>query len=160
MRVFDASSMIHAWDNYPLKQFPGLWEWIAGQVGGNEIVMPSVAFEEVNHKTPECGTWLRDNALKQLEASVLILQDAMRIKALLEIAGDRYHAKGVNENDILIIATARLHASELISDEEKQPTLSRVLSKRKIPAVCLMPEVAVHCFNFIEYIRASGVVFR
>ena len=32
MQVFDASSMIHAWDNYPEPQFPGLWSWLAFQL--------------------------------------------------------------------------------------------------------------------------------
>ena len=89
-----------------------------------------------------------------------ILVDAMRIKGLLGVVGDNYHAKGVGENDILIIATARAHGVELVSDEEKQPTRPQVISKSKIPAVCDMAGVAVTCINFIEYIKRSEAVFR
>ena len=160
MRAFDASSMIYAWDNYPIGQFPPLWEWMASQVKAKELVLPSVAFEEVRNKAPECGEWLKDNNLEQLAISNAILQDAKRIKDLLGIMGDNYHAKGVGENDLLIIATARLHGVELVSDEERQPTLPQVSSKRKIPAVCVMASVSVVCINFIDYIKASGEVFR
>jgi predicted nucleic acid-binding protein len=160
MRAFDASSMIYAWDNYPVEQFPGLWEWMASQIEAKELAMPNVAFEEVQNKTPDCGEWLKENNLEQLAISNAILQDAKRIKDLLGIMSDNYHAKGVGENDLLIIATARLHGVELVSDEERQPTLPRVSSKRKIPAVCAMQPVSVSCINFIEYIKASGEVFR
>ena len=160
MRVFDASSMIYAWDNYPIGQFPGLWEWVASEIEKKELVMSSVAFEEVQNKTPDCGEWLKDNNLERLPVTNAILQDAKRIKDLLGIVDDGYHPKGVGENDILIIATARLHGAELVSDEERQNNLPRVMSKYKIPAVCLMQPVTVHCINFIEYIKDSGAVFR
>lgn len=160
MRVFDASSMIYAWDNYPIGQFPGLWEWMASQIEFKELVMPNVAFEEVQNKMPDCGDWLKDNNLERLPITNAILQDAMYIKGLLGIVGDGYHSKGVGENDILIIATARVHRVELVSDEEKQNNLPKHLPKFKIPAVCLMPPVSVSCINFIEYIKNSGAVFR
>jgi predicted nucleic acid-binding protein len=160
MRVFDASSMIYAWDNYPIGQFPGLWEWVACQIEAKEVVMPSVAFEEVQNKAPDCGQWLKDNNLEQLPITNAIVQDAKRIKGLLGIVGDSYHAKGVGENDVLIIATARLHGAELVSDEERQNNPPQIPSKRKIPAVCVMQPVSVSCINFIEYIKASGAVFR
>lgn len=160
MRVFDASSMIYAWDNYPIGQFPGLWEWVASQIEAKELVMSSVAFEEVQNKTPDCGEWLKDNNLERLSVTNAILQDAKRIKDLLGIVDDGYHPKGVGENDILIIATARLHGAELVSDEERQNNLPKVMSKYKIPAVCLTQPVSVPCINFIEYIKDSGAVFR
>ena len=46
MRVFDASSMIYAWDNYPIQQFPPLWRWMAEQIERGFLVMPSIAFDE------------------------------------------------------------------------------------------------------------------
>ena len=160
MQVFDASSMIYAWDEYPFRQFPPLWKWMGLQIKEKKLVMPSVAFEEVKGKTPDCGIWLVENDLAQLEISNAIVQDAMRIKGLLGIVDDNYHPRGVGENDILIIATAGAHKAELISDEERQTTLPQEPKKRKIPAVCGLREVAVLCLNFVEYIKRSDEIFR
>ncbi len=160
MQVFDASSMINAWDKYPILQFPGLWEWISVQIREKKLVMSRVAYTEVADMAPDCGKWLKTNALEILGISDVVIQGAMRIKGLLSIANDNYHAKGVGENDILIIATARAYGYELISDEERQPILPTEIRRRKIPAVCNMDEVAVRCISFIEHIKRSGEIFR
>jgi hypothetical protein len=60
MQVFDASSIIYAWDNYPLQQFPGLWEWVAERINETTIMMPSIALGEVQVNSPDCWQWLRD----------------------------------------------------------------------------------------------------
>lgn len=160
MQVFDASSMVYAWDNYPIHQFPGLWEWIAEQMAKKVLVMPVVAFDEVANEEQDCGQWLEEKNIKKLYITNVIAQDSNRIKKLLGIEGDSYHPKGVGENDIFIIATARDHGAELVSDEGKQNQLPAIAAKRKIPAVCAMPEVSVRCINFIEYIKRSDVIFR
>ncbi len=159
MQAFDASSMVYAWDNYPIRQFPGLWEWMAAQIMKKVLVMPDVALEEVSIEAPECGQWLKENNIEKLDINNLIMQNSMRIKCLLGIVGDSYHPKGVGENDILIIATARAHGAELISDEGKQNQLPDKMAKRKIPAVCDMAEVSVPCINFVEYIKRSDAIF-
>lgn len=159
MQVFDASSMIYAWDNYPLQQFPGLWEWMAGQIDGHRLVMSSVAVEEVSHMAPECSQWLKGCNIKKIEVTNAIVQDAYRMKQLLGITGDQYHAKGVDENDLLIIATAANCSAELVSEESRQK-LPDLPAKKKIPAVCAMDAVAVSCINFIDYIKQSKEVFR
>ena len=160
MQAFDASSMVYAWDNYPIRQFPGLWEWISEQIAKRILVIPDVALEEVSKEAPECGQWLKESSIKLLDVNNAIVQDAMRIKGLLGIVGDRYHPKGVGENDILIIAASRAHGAELISDEGKQNQLPDKMAKRKIPAVCDMAEVSVPCINFVEYIKRSDAIFR
>lgn len=160
MPVFDASSMIYAWDNYPIKQFPGLWEWIATQIQEKKIAMPTVAFDEVEGKTPDCADWLHSYDIELVEINNPILMEAMRIKKLIGVVDDKYHSKGVGENDLLIIATARTYSAVLISDEERQTSLPKEPTKKKIPAVCSMPEVAVPCHNFLEFIKRSGEIFR
>ena len=160
MHVFDASSMVHAWDNYPIKQFPVLWEWLGEQIEAEKLTMPEVAFDEVKHKIPECGEWLKFAKLKQLAVTAETSNMSMRIKSLIGIINDQYHPKGVDENDIVIIATAKVHGGILVSDEGRQVRLPDELTKVKIPAVCNMREVNVQHINFIEYLRVSEHVFR
>jgi hypothetical protein len=157
--MFDASSMIYAWDNYPIEQFPGLWEWMEHQISSGLLAMPSVAFDEVDKKTPECGAWLKSVQLGIHEIDNAILREALRMKSLLGIVGDKYGA-GVGENDLLIIATAFVSGTELVTDESRQNNLPTSLLKYKIPAVCSLPAVSVPCINFIEYIKRSQHVFR
>ncbi|HHE32049.1 MAG TPA: DUF4411 family protein [Chlorobaculum parvum] len=159
MRVFDASSIIHAWDNYPVKQFPGLWNWMAEQMSDKNIVIPRVAFDEITNKTAECTDWLKSARVEKLEVNNAIAQEALRIRGLLGISGDAYHPKGVGENDIFIIAIASIHQAVLISNEGRQQRLPDIPKKRKIPAVCTMNEVAIPCISFLEFIRQSKVVF-
>ena len=160
MHAFDASSLIYAWDNYPLEKFPPLWNWISDQIHAGEFVVSEVAFQEVHNKTPECATWLAEQGVHRLPMSNAILQEAMRIKELLGIVDDNYHSKGVGENDLLIIAASKVNDIPLISDESMQLRRPDILSKCKIPTVCAFPEVGVHCIKFIDLIKGSDEVFH
>ncbi|WP_374486538.1 DUF4411 family protein [Zoogloea sp.] len=159
MQVFDASSIIYAWDNYPVQQFPGLWEWMEARINDASIMMSSVALGEVHTNSPDCWQWLRDADLQTHDVSNAILQESLRIKGLIGIEGDRYGA-GVGENDILIIATASVLGKELVTDEEWQPTLPLNPLRYKIPAVCALPGVRVGWIDFLDYIKRSEAVFR
>ena len=87
-----------------------------------------------------------------------ILQDALRIKNLLGIIGDQYGG-GVDENDLMIIATARTAQARLISNEAAQPGRPKSMANYKIPAVCALPEVRVNCITFVEFVKQSQIVF-
>ena len=158
MQMLDASSIIYAWDNYPLTQFPGLWKWLSDQIAQHEITISSVALTEVNHVTPDCSKWLADCNIESAPVTANILQDALRIKNLLGIVGDQY-GTGVDENDLIIIAAARSVGAHLISNEAVQHGASKKKANYKIPAVCAMPDVKVECSNFVDFVKRSKVIF-
>jgi len=159
MHVLDASSIIHAWDNYPIEQFPGLWGWLKKETQSQQLAIPTVALEEVGHKYPECAQWLKDQAIKRLLMERDVILAALQIKQLLGIAGDKYNPKGVDENDIFIVVSAQFYGGVLITNESRQFGKQSDLTKRKIPAVCQMSGVNVEQLNFIEYIQQSKQVF-
>ncbi|MDC0948786.1 DUF4411 family protein [Gammaproteobacteria bacterium] len=159
MRVIDASSIVYGWDNYPIVQFPPLWKWIGSEIGKGYLVIPSVALDEVVATAPDCGAWLKDAGIEKLPVTNLVLSLASAAKSEIGVVGDAYHAKGVGENDLLIISTAKAKGVGLISDEGRQKVVPKNLSKMKIPAVCDLPKVSVSCINFIEYIKGSKRVF-
>ena len=158
MQVFDASSMLHAWDRYPIAQFPGLWAWMADRVAQGVIRMSEVAVDEVGHKAPECVDWLKIAGLQKIPVSEAILVEAFRIKGLLGIEEDKY-GSGVDENDLFIIATAKLHGCELVTDEAFQASPNKQKRNWRIPAVCNMDSVKVPPIDFIGYIKRSEAVF-
>lgn len=159
MRVLDASAIIYAWDNYPPAQFPGLWGWLANEVKTHELSIPVVALEEVGHKAPECAQWLKNAEVLKLPMSEAVVMAAMAIKQEIGVVNDQYHTKGVDENDLFIIAAAKVYGVELITNEGRQFDDPKDPRKRRIPAVCDLPEVGVTTLNFLEYIQKSRRVF-
>lgn len=160
MHVFDASSIIHAWDNYPIENFPPMWDWIAEQIEAGEFAIPRVALEEVLNKAPDCGDWLKDQGVTVLPLTNEVLQLAVEMKHAIGVVEDNYHVDGVGENDLLIIATAKTSGTTLVSDEKVQFDLPKNMARYKIPAVCDLPTVQVQCVSFIGLIRNSGAIFR
>lgn len=122
------------------------------------LSMPLVAFEETCNVAPDCGQWLTTAQLTVLPMANALVVEANRIKGLLGIVGDRFGA-GVGENDLFIVASAKLHGLELVSNENVQPALPRNMHNYKIPAVCGMTTVGVSCYSFLSCIKQSGQVF-
>lgn len=158
MHVFDASSTISAWDNYPIRQFPRLWDWFGQHVQSGAIALPSVAFQEVGFKAPECTDWLDSNGVVKLPVTNAIARAALMIKGKLGVVNDRY-GPGVDENDILIISTAFVHGAPLVSDEAVQALPPQNLLKYKMPTVCRMDGVGVSCIRFIDFLKEGNAVF-
>lgn len=154
MYSFDASSMIHAWDNYPPKNphFDSLWQWFSEQIDKKNFGISAKALDEVSHKIPECGDWLKNNNIEVYPLTATSLATAQGIKTLLGIDEEQY-TKGVGENDLLIISIAKENATTLVSEESRQNKLPALKSNYKIPAVCGMAEVSVECVSFLELLK-------
>ncbi|MFV0679508.1 DUF4411 family protein [Ottowia sp.] len=95
----------------------------------------------------------------KLQISEVVLLCAVRIKSAIGVVNDNYHSKGVDENDLFIIAVAQTHGAELITNEARQFGAQQDPRKFKIPAVCDMPTVRVTSLNFFDYIQKSKQVF-
>lgn len=158
MRAIDASSIVHAWENYPIGQFPTVWTWLDSEIKAMRLHIPFVAFEEVKNVEPNCAQWLTQANVNVLPIGNAVTVEANRLKGLLGIVGDRYGG-GVGENDLLIIASARTNRFELISNEASQPSLPANLANYKIPAVCNLNQVNVTCYPYLSYMMRSGNVF-
>lgn len=154
MYSFDASSMIHAWDNYPPDNphFDSLWGWFSEQIDNKNFCISSKALDEVSHKIPECGEWLKSKNIEVYPLTATSLSTAQEIKTLLGISEEEY-TKGVGENDLLIISIAKENETTLVSEESRQNNLPALKSNYKIPAVCDLPEVDVECVNFLDLLK-------
>ena len=159
MRTLDASSIIYAWDNYPIGKFPKLWQWLAREIDKKNLSIPQVALEEVKQKLPECGGWLNDVAIAKINVNNAILFEASQIIGVLGIKDDNYHPDGVSENDVLIIATAKTENLVLVSNESPQVKNPQSNAKLKIPAVCKIPKVGVQCIDFLTLLNQSDETF-
>lgn len=158
MRVLDASAIVYAWDNYPIDCFPPTWEWIRTEILSGELAIPRAALDEVGHVSPDCHSWLKAVPITVYEPTTKVYQAALAIQHQLGIDGDAYHADGVDENDVLIIATAKVHSCKLVSNEAIQSNLPNNMKRYKIPAVCKLSTVS--CENFLQYIKGCNVVFQ
>jgi predicted nucleic acid-binding protein len=158
MQTLDASSIIYAWDNYPDQQFPSLWRWLALQMEQVELTIPAVALAEVVAKSPICGAWLKAADVQVLQENIQSLQIAANIQTALGVVDGKY-GDGVGDKDIRIIAVAKVHAAELLTNEKRQPGKPAKLLNYKIPAVCDLAIVSVLHLDFLDYIKRSGQVF-
>jgi predicted nucleic acid-binding protein len=154
MRAFDTSSIVYAWDNYPIQKFPRLWTWIAHQLAAGEIVFPSVVIDEVRFVSPDCHDWLAAIGFQQLPITEGILMQALAIKGYLGIENPR-GTGGVGENDIFIVCAAAANGCGLVSNEAVQAILPANRQRYKMPAVCGLRDLNVNCINFLQYLNSS-----
>lgn len=158
MRVIDASSIVLAWDIYPIDQFSKFWLWVESNLKAETLLMGQPNFDEVGHVSPDCHSWLASN-LTVLPVDNEVMAAAVQINLALGVSGGNYHSSGVDENDVFCIAMGKAHNCGVISDEALQASLPVDPLKYKIPAVCAMPQVSVDCVSLNQYIRQSGASF-
>lgn len=158
--LIDASSAIHAWQHYPIEQFPKLWDWLAKQINQKEIQSIKKIMDEIEHKEELCYKWLKDKNTETIETDDEIAQEALSIMKRLNITDTHNNAPGVNFNDVLLIAAAKKMEKSVISNEAVQNISPTSKGKNyKIPLVCRTQDPKVNCLSFLEFIKEGGAVF-
>ncbi len=146
-------------DFWPIENLPTLWSWLDSEISGGRIVIPRVAFDEIGHISPECRHWLHGiRGVTPVEVDNSIAAYALLINGEIGVQNDQY-GTGVDANDVIIIATAKARGFMLVSNESRQPSLPSNMKNYKIPAVCNLQRVNVHCINFADLIKSSSRVF-
>ena len=153
MRTLDASSVLHGWHQYPPDRFPKLWAWLGEEAVAGRLTIPLVAMQEVRKHEPAAAAWLKDHDTLVLPVTQEITTTSLAIRRELGVARGHFLGTGVGANDVMIIATAREHDAELVSNEAVQSQPPKNPYDRKIPAVCSMPSVRVFCGNFLRLLK-------
>lgn len=155
--TLDTSAVLYAWENYPINQFPRLWDWIASEITSNTLSISDVALQETKGKSKDCHSWLKNRNIRSYKIDDPMVKIFENICHSLGITDGRFRGSGVCENDILIIAAAKSKEYILINNENRQPTRPVNIANAKIPLACMLHGVA-EC-NVLEYLIKSKKVF-
>lgn len=157
--LIDASSILHLWKNYPINQFPKLWEWMGNQINQDRIMSIDVILDEVIDDA--CLEWFNnpDHKIKHVDISENEkIAEAQRIKQIIGIQGElRLTGKGIGDNDLELIATASLSSRTVITEESVQASEPIKPIKYKIPLVC--KKAGIKFIHFLELIKSSQKIF-
>ena len=171
MYMFDTSSMVYAWDDYPKDQFSCLWDWMGEQIKKRELRMSETVYNELEGERYQ---WIKQCGLKPDPNTDTVARYAAQIESKLgKPKSPEQNIKGVSANDILIIAAVIVlnqnkivYSKEvvLVSNEGKQFNIPGELYNYKIPLVCAsLPTLCalpkIRCINFAEYLKESKSVF-
>ena len=157
--LIDTSSLIHAWDNYPIKQFKPFWLWMEKQFLEKDVATIPEVIGEIK-TSPEFLGWVKPK-IHQIEISQDMLSKQEQIEKQLEITNGNYSTQGgVNGVDILLIAAASNVNCSLIANEGKQETPPAKKLNYKIPLVCrtiIRPKIPT--YSFIGWLKYKDPTF-
>jgi hypothetical protein len=147
----DTSCLIAAWDErYPIDSFPNFWRLMDRAIQGGRIVAPQAVHDETEKKSSDLHDWLADR--KQM---FFVLDEPTQREVRVILAT---HPRLVAEKkqrfaaDPFIIATARLQALTIVTEE--RPTGS--MNRPNIPDVCSY--YGLTYINLLQLIRAEAWV--
>lgn len=146
----DASSLIEAYHNYPIDNFPSLWAELEQLIKSDRLKMPELVFDEVKDK--ELKKWCEEKQLKSYIRVTIDQIDQNKVQALTP--------KLVNPNtgesggDPWVIALAQDIQDCIVVTQEK---FSRNEDRPKIPNVC--KDLGIECINLLGLIKRENWIF-
>ena len=160
MVMFDTSSLIHAWNVYPQKQFPKFWEWLFHNIKNQDIIFSQIVKQEL--KTEELVEYIKEAKPKFITPNNEIIQTAKEIKKFLDLK-DGEKGNGVGEEDIFIMATALVQKLNLVTNEAIQREKDARKRNYKIPRAFLefqgSKKDKCSTYDLLTYIKKSEQIF-
>ena len=165
--VVDSSSILDGWVNYPYDRFPPFWDWVRKELQQKSLLFPQTTLDEVTNKSPECGTFLRNNNATILPINNDVFKAANKIKNKLGIKNNQYsRKKGVCENDLLIISQAvvlRKNCEDIIllTNEKHQGQLPPCPKDYKMPALCAnITNPRIKTMTWLDYLDTGTQIYK
>lgn len=170
----DANILITAWyKTYPprMKVFQPLWNQIAQH--HDDIVLLKPIFDEIEpipsgsklsikKKKDEhpLRVWLEESKFTETEISDKVNEVSLELESEYETDNE---SKGAGQNDIILIAYAKVTEKIVVTLESPQPHKPGKKSNYKIPLICL--EQKIDCIDFVTMLdrlnlrRVRGHIF-
>ena len=161
----DANIFITAWNvNYPPHIFCTLWEQLAQHQ--NDIILIKPIFDEIDpissseQRLPEdkkkkkypLRVWMEENQFSATPVTDHVLVTSLNLEMEYETNNN---PKGANQNDITLIAYAKMEGKTVVTFEEEQKQKPKAKCDYKIPLLCI--EQGVECIKFIEMLDCLGI---
>ena len=96
--------------------------------------------------------WMIDNQFVAIFVNEFIESRALELEREYQV---KSNSKGVSENDLKLIAYAKLYNKTVVTEEGKQPEKPKKKCDYKIPLVC--DEQGVKYINFVEMLRRLSI---
>ncbi|MDR9365877.1 MAG: DUF4411 family protein [Balneolaceae bacterium] len=147
----DSDAVINAWRDYPIENFPKIWDWIE-QMGRKGVAgMSEVVFKELEKGGDECFAWFK--ARKEL----FVYPNDEEVQKELERLVNSYNNFGIitgkNEGDPFVVALAIVNDCTVVTNE----SMSNNMNGPKVPDVCRAE--GIQWIKFVDVIRNEGVTF-
>jgi len=161
----DTNVFITAWDiSYPKDTFPSLWNEIAKHKKDITLIKP--IYDEINpmsesdkNKTDAEKTekyplrmWLQKRDFTETPIDEKVERLSLELEKKYETDTN---SRGADQNDIKLIAYAKIENKPVVTLEASQVTPPKNKSNYKIPLICL--EQGIECLNFVQMIRRLEV---
>ncbi len=162
----DANIFITAWrKGYPIRSFPSLWRQISQHRQDIILIKPiydeiepisssdrdDLSSDEKENKYP-LRSWLVRNGFVETPIDNQVRTISLDLEHEYQITD---HSKGASQNDITLIAYAKINEKTVATFEAIQPQVPSKKYNYKIPLICQRENV--RCIDFIALLQACSI---
>lgn len=149
----DASAFIAAWNvSHPIDVFPSLWSQLANH--RTDMILIKPIFDQIDPKKDKADKslreWMIDSQFVPIPINKFVEGRSLELEKEYQIRKDS--KRGVDENDLKLIAYAMLYEKAVVTAEGKQHNKLEKKCNSKIPLVC--KEQGVKCINFVGMLKS------